>query len=797
MQTKHASLCSNTAPEGALAKFGIGQPMPRMEDRRFITGAGRYVDDIDEPDLLRAAFLRSTHAHAEIRMIDMSAARAAPGVVAVFTGSDWHNAGFSSLPLRPSIKQADGSPIATTPRPGLAVGRVRYVGECVAMIVAETARQAQDALELIRVEYAPLDCVVDSRHALDPDAPQIWPDNAAANLAFIWRVGDADKTSRALADAANVVTLDLVNNRLVPNSMETRGVIVRRDATTGRLTLSGSIQNPFGFQGLLCELFSWPKEKLRCKADDVGGGFGCKNQLQPEHAMMLFACETLHRNIKWINDRSESFISDAHARDLVSTVRLGLDGGGRFVALAVETIANLGAYVSTNGALIPTLPTAAVLGGAYAIPNISMEVRAAFTNTVPVDAYRGAGRPEAVYLLERTIDVAARAIGMSPIKLRQKNLIKRSQLPYKTALGREIDVGDFNTVLERAVELADIKGFPRRAKEAKRRSARRGIGIAYYLEATLGPPSDAARIAFSQDGRAVLSVGTQSNGQGHETTFAQIAAAQFGIAPDQISFRQADTDATPEGGGHGGSRSLQLGGTAVLLASRAIVEKGRRIASHLLEADEHDVDYKPGEYRVAGTDRNVSFLDVVKASFDPVRLPPGEKLGLDETARYQREDFNYPNGCHVCEVEIDMATCVVRIANYSIVDDFGRIINPLVVRGQVIGGVVQGIGQALLEETCYDAGGQLKTASLMDYCLPRADNLPPINVALYEEAPTQTNPLGAKGCGEAGATGSPPAVVNAVVDALREFNVDHLDMPLTPAKIWQALRSEAERRKAV
>jgi carbon-monoxide dehydrogenase large subunit len=797
MKTKHESLYSNIVPGGALAKFGIGQPMPRMEDRRFITGAGRYVDDTDETGLLHAAFLRSTHAHAEIRMIDTSAARAAPGVVAVYTGADWQNAGFSGLPLRPSIKQADGSPIASTPRPGLAVGRVRHVGECVAMIVAETARQAQDALELIRIQYAPLDCVVEARHGLDHDAPKIWPDNGSGNLGFLWRVGNAEKTEKALAGAAHVVTLDLVNNRLVPNSMETRGVMVRRDSKTGFLTLSGSIQNPFGFQGLLCELFGWPKENLRCKADDVGGGFGCKNQLQPEHAMVLFACDKLHRNIKWINDRSESFVSDAHARDLVSTVRLGLDSTGRFVALAVDTVANLGAYLSTNGALIPTLPTAAVLGGAYTIPNISMEVRAAFTNTVPVDAYRGAGRPEAIYLLERTIDVAARVTGISPIKLRQKNLIKCNQLPYRTALGREIDVGDFNTVLERAIELADVSGFPKRAKQAKKRNARRGIGVAYYLEATLGPPSDAARIAFAQDGRAVLSVGTQSNGQGHETTFAQIAAAQFGIAPDQISFRQADTDATPEGGGHGGSRSLHLGGTAVLLASRMIIEKGKRIASHLLEADENDVDYKPGEYRVAGTDRNVPFLDVVKASFDPARLPPGENLGLDETARYEREDFNYPNGCHICEVEIDMATCVARIANYTVVDDFGRIINPLIVRGQVIGGVVQGIGQALLEDTCYDASGQLKTASFMDYCLPRADNLPPINVTLYEDAPTQTNPLGAKGCGEAGATGSPPAVVNAAVDALREFNVDHLDMPMTPVKIWQALQGNGRQQKAV
>jgi aerobic carbon-monoxide dehydrogenase large subunit len=796
MKSKHEFL-SNTAAEGALARFGIGQPMPRIEDRRFVTGRGRYVDDASEAGLLHAAFLRSPHAHAEIRSIDTSVARSAPGVVAVYTGADWESAGLFGLPLRPSIKQADGSPIASAPRQGLAVGRVRHVGECVAMIVAETARQALDALETIDVQYAMLDCVVEARRALDDDAPRIWPDNKAGNLGFLWRVGDAEKTERALAEAAHVVTLELVNNRLVPNSMETRGVMVRRDSGTGQYTLSGSIQNPFGFQGLLCELFGWPKEKLRCKADDVGGGFGCKNQLQPEHAMMLFACDRLRRDIKWVNDRSESFLSDAHARDLVSTVRLGLDDGGRFTALAVDTVANLGAYLSTNGALIPTLPTAAVLGGAYTIPNISMAVRAAFTNTVPVDAYRGAGRPEAIYLLERTIDVAARVTGMSPVKLRRKNLIRSNQLPYRTALGREIDAGDFTTVLDRALELADISGFAQRARQASKRNARRGIGVAYYLEATLGPPADMARITFAPDGRAVLSVGTQSNGQGHETTFVQIAAAQLGIAPDHFAFRQADTDATTEGGGHGGSRSLQFGGTAVLLAARMIIEKGKRIAAHLLETDVHDIDYSSGSYRVAGTDRHVPFLDIVATSFDPARLPAAERPGLDETARYEREDFNYPNGCHICEIEIDMATCVPRVANYTVVDDFGRIINPLIVRGQVIGGVVQGIGQALLEETSYDASGQLKSASFMDYCLPRADNLPPIKVSLYEDAPTQTNPLGAKGCGEAGATGSPPAVVNAAMDALRDFGISHLDMPLTPARIWQALHDREGRPDAV
>ena len=794
MQSKHAPLgADKLEPSRDLAKFGIGQPLIRVEDWRFITGAGHYVDDYQEEGALHAVFLRSPHAHADIRAIDTSKAQAAPGVVAVFTGEDWLNAGFSGLPLRPSIKQADGSPIANPPRPGLAVGRVRYVGECISMIVAKSAREAEDAIELISAKYDPLDSVVEARDALKEGAPVIWPQEAPGNQGFLWRVGDSEKTEAALRSAPRVVTLDVINNRLIPNSMETRGVIARRDAQTGRITFSGSIQNPFGFQTLLCDLFGWPKEKLRCRADDVGGGFGCKNQLQPEHAMVVLACEKLQRTIKWINDRSGSFVSDAHARDLVSNVRLGLDECGRFTALSVSTIANLGAYVSTNGALIPTLPVAAVLGGAYDLPAISMEVRAAFTNTVPVDAYRGAGRPEAVYLLERTVDFAARQLGLPSVELRRRNLIKPHQLPYKNALGRVIDTGDFETVLQRALALADVKNFPERAAAAKARDCRRGLGLAYYLESTLGPPSDMARLAFTPDGRATLSVGTQSNGQGHETTFPQIAAALFGISPDRVSFQQADTDVTSEGGGHGGSRSLNLGGTAVVLASRQIINKGRVIAAHLLEASASDIEFSPGQYRIAGTDRRISFDEVISASFDRARLAPDLTPGLDESARYEREAFNFPNGCHICEVEVDLHTGLTQIMKYSVVDDFGRIINPLIVRGQVIGGIVQGIGQALLENTQHDKhSGQLLTASLMDYCLPRADVLTSINVELFEGAPTATNPLGAKGCGEAGATGAPPAVVNAVVDALAEYGIEHLDMPLVPAKVWSSVESSTQ-----
>ena len=772
-----------------LAKFGVGQSLRRVEDKRFLTGKGHYADDDAELGMLHAVFLRSTHAHAKIRALDIQSASSAAGVVAIYIGNDWKKAGLVSLPIRPSIRNTDGTEIANPSRPGLATDNVRYVGECVAMVVAESVRQAEDAIELITVDYEPLDAVADVRDAVKSGAPIIWPNEAPGNIAFNWSVGDPDKAANALDHAAHVVELDLINNRLVPNSMEPRGVVVRFDTKSSRITLSGSIQNPFGYQGLLCDLFGWPKERLRCFASDVGGGFGGKNQVQQEHAMMLFACDKIRRPIKWINDRTGSFLSDAHARDLFSKVRLGLDSSGRFVGIVVDTIANLGAYLSTNGALIPTLPTAAVLGGAYTIPAISMNVKGVFTNTVPVDAYRGAGRPEATYLLERIIDVAARRLKLSAVKLRQKNLIKQSQIPYKTPLGRVIDSGDFAGVLQKAIKIADFDGFASRAKLAKKRGTRRGIGIAYYLEATLGPPTDAARIEFSPDGRALLSVGTQSNGQGHETTFPQLAASQFGIPPDLIDFRQADTDATPDGGGHGGSRSLHLGGTAILLAARQIIAKGKLIAAHLLEADEGDIEFKPGKFLVAGTNSEVSFADVVTASFNTAELAPGLESGLDETARYEREGFNYPYGCHVCEVEVEIDTGVAHVVNYSVVNDFGRVINPMVVRGQVVGGVVQGIGQALTEHTYYNNEGQLVTASFMDYCLPRAADISPINVDYIEGVPTETNPLGAKGCGEAGATGSSPALVNAVVDALKEFGVEHIDMPLTFEKVWSAAHS--------
>ncbi len=784
------------ADGNAFVKFGVGQPVRRFEDQRFLTGAGQYVDDRTMPGLLHAVILRSPQAHAKLRRVDATAARAAPGVAGIFTGVEWKAAGLGPLPGRNFINHLDGRPVAPPPRFALAVDRVRHVGDCVAIVVAATRTQAEDALELIEIDYEELPAIASPVDALAPGAPAVWAknewwegarDEAALNTAFVWRVGDGEKTAAAIAAARHVVRTRLVNNRLVIHYMEPRGCIAWRDET-GRMVFGGSLQNAPNFRELLCLQFGWKLERLRVVADDVGGGFGGKNQLQPEHCAALFAADRLGRPVKWINDRIGSFQSDVHGRDLVSDVELALDAEGRFLALRAHTISNMGAYLSTYGSIVPTNATAAVMGGVYDLRAVFMEVRGVWTHTVPVDAYRGAGRPEANYILERTIDVAARQLGLSPIELRRRNFIKLTQLPYTTAMGRVLDSGDFAGVFDRALKLADHAGLAARKAEARSRGRRRGFGIAPYLEATLGKPTESARIEFHPDGTATLIVGSQSNGQGHETTFPQIVAAELGIDPSRFRYRQADTDLAPDGGGHGGSRSTQHAGGAMLKATEAIIAKGKLIAANLLEAAAVDIEWSPGEFRVIGTDRRIAFDRVVRAAFDATKLPAGVGPGLDETGTYERTAFNYPNGCHVAEIELDPETGAVQLVGYWVVDDFGRIINPMIVRGQVVGGAVQGIGQALLEQVVYESGtAQLLTASPMDYCLPRADDLPAIAVELFEGAPTTTNPLGVKGAGEAGATGAPQAAANAVLDALTEWGIPHLDMPLTREKIWRAI----------
>ncbi len=778
-----------------MAQFGFGQAVPRTEDPRLLTGRGHYLDDIAAPHLAHGVFLRSSYAHAEINAIDIRKAEVMPGVLAVYTGADWQHSGYGTIPLRPPLKNRDGSPIVQPPYPALAIERVRHIGQPIAMVVAESRAQAEDALEAIGVDYRPLPAVCDAEQAIRPEAARVW-DEAPGNLCIDYETGDAEAVSAAFESAAHVVEVSLYNNRLVPNPIEPRGAIGFYDAQTGERRLEGSLQGVFGFRNDLAgAVFGCPPESIRVLAHDVGGGFGCKNMLQPEHVMVLFAAERLGRPVKWVNTRVESFLSDVQGRDQRNTVRLALDEELRFLALDIETIADLGAYLSSFGPFISTGATASTLGGAYEIPAIHMRVRGVFSNSVPTDAYRGAGRPEAAYMIERVVDQAAQRLGIDPVALRRRNLIRPESLPYRNGANILIDCGDFATVMDKALALADAEGFAGRAAAARQRGRRRGLGVAYYLESTLGQPTENARIALNEDGSVTLSVGTQSNGQGHETVFSQILAERLGIAPERIEYRQADTADLPSGGGHGGSRSLQIGGSAVVRAAELIIEKSRRIAGHLLEAAAEDIEYDAGDIsprlRVAGTDRSVDLDEVVRAAFDPQRLPPGVQPGLTETGNYEREHFTYPNGCHIAEVEVDPETGAVSVVRYCVVDDFGRIVNPLIVRGQVMGGVAQGLGQALLERTVYDESGQLLSASFMDYCLPRADDVPAFDIALYEDAPPRTNPLGIKGCGEAGCIPAPPAIVNGVLNALAEYGVDNLDMPLTPHRVWQAIRRAA------
>ncbi|MEC9346671.1 MAG: xanthine dehydrogenase family protein molybdopterin-binding subunit [Pseudomonadota bacterium] len=765
-------------------KFGIGQSVRRVEDQRFTTGHGRYLDDIAPEGCLHGVMVRSPVARGRILSVDTSAALALPGVVAVYTGQDWRDAGLGMIPNRPSIANADGSAIVVPPRWPLCPELVHHVGDGVAFVVAETRAIAREAADLVAVDYDDLPPVVDPVAALAPGAVQLH-DGAPGNRCFLWSKGDAARTDAALAASAHVTTLELVNNRVVINPMETRAALAEYDAATGSFTLTGSFQYVFMFRQLLAEkVFNIPQEKIRAVAHDVGGGFGGKNQVQPEHALVMFAARALGRPVKWVADRMEGFLTDGQGRDQTTTVRLGLDANHRFTALRVDTVANLGAYVSTNGAVVPTNATASVLGGAYDIPAVFNQVTGAFTSTVPTDAYRGAGRPEAGYIIERVIDIAAAELGLDPLELRRANFIPPAKLPYTAALGHTIDSGVFGTVLVRALVEADMTGFPARRAAAEAKGLRRGFGVAYYLEATLGVANEYASLTFDADGMVTVAVGTQSNGQSHETTFAQIVAEALQIDFDRIRYVQGDTDATRMGHGHGGSRSLQLAGSAILRASDKLKEKARALAAELMEAAVDDVEFDAGTFRIAGTDRAAGWSEVAAFAFSEARTDAGQGLADDD--EYTRAGNAYPNGCHIAEVEVDPATGVVRVVRYTAVDDFGRIVNPMVVRGQLIGGAVQGIGQAILERTVYDPEtGQLLSGSFMDYCMPRADDAPDFSSEFCEDAPTATSPMGVKGCGEAGTIAGPPAIASALCQAL---GLRHLDMPFTPERVWRAVR---------
>jgi carbon-monoxide dehydrogenase large subunit len=783
----------------------VGTPVRRREDYRFLTGQGTYTDDIDRPHQLHAFILRSPHAHARITGIDTSAAASAPGVAAIYTGKDMAADGVGGLPCGWQIHSKDGSPMAEPPHPPLAVDRVRHVGDPVAVVIAETLAQAREAAEQLRVDYVEESSVVDPAEALTPGAPQVFVE-APGNLCYDWHLGDLAAVDAAFAKAARVVKLDLVNNRLVPNAMEPRAAIGEYDCATGDYTLFTTSQNPHVIRLLMgAFVLHIPETKLRVVAPDVGGGFGSKIYHYAEEAIVTWAAGKVRRPVKWTAERSESFMSDAHGRDHVTHVELALDEQAKFLALKVSTIANMGGYLSTFAPCIPTYLYGTLLAGTYTTPAIYVETKAAFTHTVPVDAYRGAGRPEATFLLERIVDLAADEIGMDPAELRRRNFIPADAYPYQTPVALQYDSGDYGTTLELALKAADYAAFEGRRREALARGKLRGIGIATYIEACGIAPSavvgslgaraglyESAAVRVHPTGSVSILTGSHSHGQGHETTFSQLVADRLGIPIESIEIVHGDTAKIPYGMGTYGSRSLAVGGSAIVKAMDKVVAKGRKIAAHLLEAAEADVEFADGKFSVAGTDRSKSFGEVALTAYVPHNYPEDLEPGLDETSFYDPKNFTYPSGAHIAEVEIDPETGQVAVINFTASDDFGRIVNPMIVAGQVHGGLAQGIGQALLEGCVYDKEtGQLLTGSYNDYAMPRADDLPAFALSTNVTLCTH-NPLGVKGCGEAGAIGAPAAITNALVDALKPLGVRHFDMPATPEKLWRVIQQHRQ-----
>lgn len=768
-----------------MSKFGQSQPVRRVEDQRFITGKGRYTDDINLPGQVYGVMLRSPHAHAKILKIDTSAAQAAPGVLAVYTHADLKAANVGDLPCTIPLKNRDGSMRADPPRPALAEGMVRHVGDPVAFVVAETPAQARDAAEMIEVDYDALPAAADMATAMEPGQPQIWP-QAPNNRAFDWEIGDKAKIDALFASAAKTVKLTLENNRIVVASMEARVALGAFDKESGRFTLYTPTQGVWVQKKLLAKILGLPEEKFHVVTGDVGGGFGMKIFIYPEQVMTLFASRALGRRVKWTSDRGEAFLTDTHGRANLTHAEMALDKDHNFLALRIHNIADMGAYLSTYAPMIPTMAGTKVLSSVYRFQGVYARVEGVFTNTVPVDAYRGAGRPESNYIMERLIDVAARELGIDRAELRRKNYIPPTAFPWTSAMGLTYDSGEFENTSNTALKAIDWAGFETRRAEAKKRGKRRGIGMAYYLEATGGAPTERAEIRFAEDGFVEVYVGTQSTGQGHETAYTQIVAEQLGVDFDKVRILQGDSDAIPTGGGTGGARSLYSEGGAILKAKDGVIEKGKVVAADMLETAASDIEFAAGRFRVAGTDRDVGIVEVAQEARKRSNAKTGEAAGLDTAADWQVQAITFPNGCHACEVEIDEATGVAEVVRYVVADDMGKVINPTIVKGQIHGGVVQGVGQALYENVVYDADGQLLTGSFTDYCLPRADNFPEIEVILCE-VPCKTNPLGVKGAGEAGAVGSAPATINALVDALADLGIKHVDMPATPQKLWRIL----------
>lgn len=778
------------------APTGIGAAVKRREDFRFLTGRGRYTDDINLAGQTHAYILRSTSSHASFT-IDTSQATSADGVVAIFTGDDMQ---VGSIPCGWQVDSADGTPMREPEHPPLAKGVVRHVGDQIAVVIADSLAAAKSAAELIKVTYNQLPAVVDMRDALA--GRTLVHSTLDSNLAYDWHIGDEAEIDAAIAAADHVTTLQIRNNRLIANAMEPRAAIGSYDRATDEYTLYTTSQNPHVIRLLMgAFVLSIPEHKLRVISPDVGGGFGSKIYHYAEEAIVTWASGRIGRPVKWTAERGESFISDAHGRDHLTTASLALDKNGRFLALKVETMANMGAYLSTFASCVPTYLYATLLAGVYTTPLIFCNVKALFTNTVPVDAYRGAGRPEASYLIERLVDRAAREMGLDQAAIRLANFIPPDAFPYQTPVALQYDSGDYAATLRTAMRLADTKGFPARRKDAAKRGKYRGIGYSTYLEACGIAPSavvgslgaraglfESAEVRVHPTGSVTVFTGSHSHGQGHETTFAQLVCERLGIGIDQVEISHGDTGKVTFGMGTYGSRSLAVGGEALIRAMDKVIVKSRKIAAHILEAPEADIIFADGIFTAGKTNKSMSFAEVALAAYVPHNFPHDElEPGLDETAFYDPSNFTYPGGAHICEVEIDPSTGLVEIVGMTAVDDVGRVINPMIVEGQIHGGLAQGIGQALLEECVYDEAGQLISGSYMDYTMPRADDMPAFRVD-QETTLCAHNSLGVKGCGEVGAIGSPPAVINAIVDALYDQGVTDISMPATPQKIWAALR---------
>ncbi len=778
----------------------VGAAIARKEDRRFLVGAGRYVDDITRPHQTHAVIVRSPHAHAKIVSIDTSKAAAAPGVVAVFTGHDIAADKVGGIPCGWLVKNKDGTPMVEPPHPALVADVVRHVGDQVAVVIAETKAQAKFAANLVEVEYDVLPAAATIADAVAEGAPLVW-EQAPGNTCYDWHLGEKAPVDAAFATAFKIVEIEITNNRLIPNAMEPRAALAEYDPSADSFTLHTTSQNPHLIRLLLAAfVLGIPEHKLRVVAPDVGGGFGSKIFHYAEEAIVVWASRKIGRPIKWTAERSESFMSDAHGRDTVMRAKLALDKDGKFLALHVHNTANMGAYLSTFSTSVPTYLSGTLMAGVYTTPAIYVEVRAVFTHTVPVDAYRGAGRPEATYLLERLVDKAAYAMGMDRIEIRRKNFIRT--FPYKTPVALEYDTGDYDATLDMALEKVDYAGYAGRKADSERRGKLRGFGISTYLEACGIAPSalvgalgaraglyEAANVRVHPTGSVTVFTGTHSHGQGHETSFAQIVADQLGIGFHQVDVVHGDSDRIPFGMGTYGSRSLSVGGSAIVKAVDKIVAKGKKIAAHLLEASEGDIEFKDGKFTVAGTDRSKAFGEIAFAAYVPHNYPIDKvEPGLEESAFYDPKNFTYPAGTHAIEVEIDPDTGVVTLANVVATDDVGVIINPMIVDGQMHGGLAQGIGQALFEEAVYDESGQLLTGSYMTYSMPRAADFPMFKVGNHVTACTH-NPIGAKGVGEVGAIGVPPAVINAILDALRPLGVTDIQMPATPEKVWRAIQA--------